>query len=239
MDRRLIVVACSCVVAAAAHAGFSPIGAGSPGEPSLASALNSAYGAGAVNIEGTFTLGDYTFERLHDTGAAGLVDLQNPFGFAGAAETFADGVTDFEARVRFAANTNTLAWKDTASGVEQDILTFTGPNNQVNPGLTTTASLSTDFSFVLKGPDTGPAGYSSIAANNGAAGDRLVVFALSRNTDGRQGLLLAWEDRDVNAAGEDDFQDFVVELLAIPSPSAVLLGLVGLSGLAGVARRFR
>ncbi len=72
--------------------------------------------------------------------------------------------------------------------------------------------------------------YSNAAWNGGK--DRMVTF---QSKSDPTKFAFAFED-----GNDDDYQDFVVvlnHLTNIPSPSAVLLGLVGLSALGGIARR--
>ncbi len=265
MMRKGLLMMSGLVLATAANAGFTTIGGS--GEPGIQSNFNAVYGSvSGFDVDGTFTAGDYEFKRVQDFVGGNLLDTGSLLDMSTFShgtydptspgtvtdQLWTDGTTDFAGRVRIAgfsqnfgidfnADTDgTSPTLDNPPGTILSINTNPGifPVGGAGPTGTYDFALGDVWAWAREGGARGP--HNSYAADNtgtGSPADNMITWSFRNTLTNQMGFLVAFDDDGANV--DRDYNDFWVEIAIVPSPSAVLLGMVGLGALAGVTRRFR
>jgi len=239
-----IAVAIACGAAgslAVAGPVFTPLGDPPGREASHASILSDIYGGSFSSIARSEDLsnGEFRARRVPDAGLPGTLRLEGPgAGHARNAtdQQWAGLAADVVVRARYAGDRHTFG------------LIHDGPHSEGFIPLVDTrsrspvlgVSLSESFSWALRDETTGSLWTSRTSDNLDAgrvAHDRLVTYHVTSDSDTRGRYLLFWDDR-INGQrfDDDDFNDAVIEIAAIPAPGS-LGALVAAGALASTRRR--
>ena len=147
-----------------------------------------------------------------------------------------DGTVTVTAQARYAGNSQEFGWDPGAVGGYTKLFDVTGSGFGVTGGVGPIAltglfgwARADDSDAVLSNP------HWSVDAFNADTYDHMVTYYITGPNIVYPTWLLFFED--VTGLGSDrDFNDLVVEVVCIPAPGAVVLGVLGL-GLAGWVRR--
>jgi len=207
-----------------------------PGEDSHLDIINdiySMYGTFSADGLGFDNGSGVTVKRVYDTNG-GDMSLHILLGDeTGVDQIWTDGTAMVTASAKFADLSQSFGWNDnggaTGSGyvellTEADI---GGPSVDI--------MIMGDFLWGIQ--PNGDEWWSAIDQNSDTT-DHLITYYVEGLPDAAPGeavWLLFWED--LPDAGDADYNDFVVELRAIPEPSAFLLVGGGLTALAAIRRR--
>jgi hypothetical protein len=174
-----------------------------------------------------------TVSRVWDTNG-GELTLHILLGDeTGVDQIWTDGTARVRASAKFADLTQSFGWNNNggASGT-----TYTELLNESDIGGPPVDVLITgDFLWGIK--PNGDEWWSNIAENTDAT-DHLITYLVEGLSDAGMNekvWLLFWED--LPSAGDADYNDFVVELRAIPEPGTLLLVGTGLLALAAFRNR--
>jgi hypothetical protein len=174
---------------------------------------------GTVTALRVFDTDDLT-EIIHIvTGDEGNVD-----------QVWTDGLTSVTAQAKYAAHDQSFGWNGGGSGTDYyQLLT----HDDVSLGTVVPISISGDFLWGTK-----PNGdeYWSKDSYNDDELDHMVTYKVEGLETDWTVWLLFWEDLTGSYPSSDrDFNDFVIEVRAIPEPASMLL--FGLGGLALLRKR--
>ncbi|MCX5662433.1 MAG: DUF4114 domain-containing protein [Planctomycetota bacterium] len=213
---------------------------GANGEPTLLTIIQNTYG-GTIStgtIDDTLTLSNgIQLVRVQDTGlnaggtTLGLGDgdptLNND-------SLWHDGTANFTAEAKYASFKQSFGYRVTA-GTETAVFTDNNGSGTSGPFLVGPGG----FTWWRAGTEATTSlleWYSNPAANTGD--DHMITFEVldsgGNALHGNRTWLLAWEDKPF-ASADKDYNDFVVEVVAVPVPAAGLMGLVTLGGAAAVS----
>jgi hypothetical protein len=244
-------------VSATASAAYSTIN--DSGETTVAEILDVIYGDGSIDgdsnafegwssLQGSYTYNGVTLTRVHDRTDAGGVGAS--LNIAGTQtldqsvndQVWVDGIADAAGEARFAGYNQQFGYKDGASGGSySNLFNLSGSGFAVSGGFN-------DQSF--SGPwrwarDGGGDQQSSRDDENDTGTDQAVTFKVEGLTGGKYDYALAvwvvfFEDKDGNDSGADfDYNDLVVEIIAVPLPAPLALAGLGLIGVAAGRKRLR
>jgi len=172
-----------------------------------------------------FTNGNYTFSRIADVGASGVINLKN---IAGSDKDWSGGSYRAEALGGYSMHSHTLGYM--TEGGEFQTISATGvmgENSSIHP--------NESFTWAVQNGN-GQTFYGDNSMNGGS--DHMVSYAMYDASNKLIGAVLFFEDWN-GAASDYDYNDFAVLLTLAPTPQAALLGVLGLGGvgLAGGRRR--
>lgn len=231
-----------------AFAATTPVNtAGSNGEPTLLTIIKNIYNPGgsiAGSIDGTLTLGNgITLVRVQDSGlnaggttlglGDGDITLNND-------TVWHDGTVNFTAEAKYASYKQSFGFK-TSGGTETTVFADNNGSGTSGPTLVGPGQ----FNWWRSGWNTNTLSdnkwFSNPALNQ--TEDHMVTFEVLQSAggpalNGVRTWLLAWEDTKLMFS-DKDYNDFVVEVVAVPLPTSVLAGLstLGVMGLAALRRR--
>lgn len=238
--RRLLGAA--CVVALAAQVGLAGgfsytsfnDGINVPLEPSHSQLLDDIYGGTfmSTGVGGVdFTNGTITASRVFDAGG-GLPMLHLVTGGpSGVDQIWTDGTATVTAEAKFALFGQSFGWNGGGLGTTyNELLTDADVG-----GPPVTFMVTGDFLWGID-PTTPNTWWSMQSNNTDGAGDHLITYQISGLGVPETVWLLFWEDEEVTTS-DLDFNDFVIEVRAIPEPATAMLLLMG--GAAGLLRRRR
>jgi hypothetical protein len=222
--------------------GYSPVvypGYG-PEEPSHATILGDAYGGTFVGsgtdfgdgLWSVFSNGLITAYRVYDfdeedefihilTGDQNNVD-----------QIWTDGIAHITATAVYAAYEQSFGWNKGGLGTDyQELLT----HNDVGNGAIKIFLPSERFLWGIQPRNHTYEWWSKNSYNNGDD-DHLVTYYIDgASIEGETVWMLFWEDLPSDDPWDQDYQDFVIEVRAIPEPTSILL--LGAGALALVRKR--
>ena len=209
--------------------GYSTVIYGYGWEPSHATILGDTYG-GTFTGSGTdlgdglwtiFSNDSITASRVYDfDGEDEIINLFNG-NQTNVDQIWSDGMAKITAEARYGELGQSFGWNGGGLGTDDyyEILT----NADIGNGPVEIPIHSEQFLWGIR-----PGGVNKIWSKNScnADGDHLVTYHIDgASLNGETVWMLFWED----AVAGDDYQDFVVEVRAIPEPNTLLL--LGLGGL--------
>jgi hypothetical protein len=209
------------------------------GELSHSEILDLVYGSGFVTtgVSGLdFTNGTVTASRVWDTDD-GDETLHVYLGDeSGIDRIWTDGTVQVSAQVKYAEHDQSFGWNQGGLGTSyQELLTevnLGGPAIEIE--------VTGDFLWGSQ-PQNGGAPeewWSELTYNNDGQ-DHLVTYFIEGlpDLDGVTVWLQFWED--LPSLGDADFNDFVVEVQAVPEPGTLVLAGLALAGFAAHRQRRR
>lgn len=182
----------------------------------LAGSLGSVLDLNSVSQ----SFGGYTFTRLDDTDP-NATDLLVPTPYGDS--NWYDGNGTYYARARYAGYQQTLFIVQGAT--DTPILSINGTAYQYISGPPGNFTVNGNFLWG-RGTTNAVATQHSNDPN-----DPLMTYLVTNNQLGYYAWWLFWED-----GIDDDYNDLIVEISAVPVPAAALLGLIGM-GLSFALRR--
>jgi MYXO-CTERM domain-containing protein len=218
-----------------ASAGFTAVNAPSTmGEMSHEQILEGIYGGNFSPAGVNYTNGAVTATRIDDFGVGGMLNLA--MGGPGTADdsVWNDGVAAAAAEARFAGFEQNFGYFNGASGGA-----FTQLFATSGSGFAVSGSGLVDFTGGTWrwGRTGGPNVHSGLASENADGVDHMVTYRIT-GLGGATTWLVFFEDKNMGDEEADfDYNDLVVEIVAVPTPMAAGMGLAGLAGVAGVRRR--
>ncbi|MBN2445634.1 MAG: DUF4114 domain-containing protein [Phycisphaerae bacterium] len=222
----IVAVFCGTI----ANAGFVRVSMPTAGgEASHTSILEAYYSSGSAWIaSGTrtddggtpvdFTNGVLTATRVSDSGLGGTLDP------AAQSVSLADDAQwvgwqyDFQAVARYASYSQQFGYD-----LDGDGLGFVNLFDLSGSGMNVTgsASLTLDAGQTLAWVRGGSGyQYSSRSTDNVDQLDHMVTYRITGLGDGKSHYMLFWED--LTNGGDRDYNDLVVEAVAVPEPSAII-----------------
>jgi hypothetical protein len=257
MTRLIPVAAAAAFVTASAPAAYSTIN--DSGETTVAEILDVLYGDGSIDgdnnafegwssLEGSFTHNGVTLTRVHDRKDNG--DRGDSLNIAGTQtldqsvtdQVWVDGIADAAGEARFAGFNQQFGFKNGDSGGSYtNLFNLSGSGFGVSGGFSG-QSFAGEWRW---GRDGGGDQQSSRDDENDGGTDQMVTFKVEGLTGGKyDGALAVWvvffEDKDGNDGGADfDYNDLVVEIIAVPLPAPLALAGLGLIGVAAGRKRLR
>ncbi len=232
-------VALCLALVAPVSADFSSVSAPFPGELGHGDILSGIYG-GSFTLDGNgvdWSNGAITATRIDDKGLGGIMNIVN--GTPGAADdqVFDDGFIEAHASAKYTILPNqSFGFFGGASGGSYNKLFDVS-----GYGFATTGSMSmvdASGSTWRFAHQRGAHTHSSRAADNFLGIDWMVSYQITGLDDGWTTWALFWEDA---FGGIGDYNDVVVEVRAtakpIPTPTATMLGVLGLGAIACLRRR--
>jgi hypothetical protein len=174
-----------------------------------------------------------TAKRVYDTNG-GDMSLHILLGDeTGVDQIWTDGTAMVSASAKFANLTQSFGWNDNGGSSGTGYVELLNEGDIGGPS----ADIMITGDFLWGIQPNGDEWWSYIDAN-GDVTDHMITYFVEGLPDvplGEAVWLLFWED--LPSAGDADYNDFVVELRAVPEPSAFLLLAGGLTGLAAFRRR--
>ena len=229
-----------------ALAGFTRVTG--PGEMSIKGLLDGIYGATdfVPNLQnaGTYSSAStgITAVRVDDYGVGSPLHLL--YGYAGGGPVpssgddsyWTDGIATITAEAKYSSYSQAFGYTDAAG--YHELFEYTGPSGLIAPGTVMGSVDLTGTNWVWdRSEATGDAlpganHWQSAPSGNSDYLDHMITFEILGPIVPENGKvwLLLWDD-DVYG-GESDFNDFAVQIVAIPAPAAVVMGVFGL-GLVG------
>jgi hypothetical protein len=252
--KKVIGIFAVLAVASSALAGFTQIG-GSSGA-STKTILDQVYGGSFVGVgnnstkglnwgASSYSNGTVTLTRVDDFGAGSPLPLKSLAAGINDDQAWQDGTIKAKARARYAAYSQEFGWNrlvNTGSGYalsggfQQLFKVNVADNNMINPGQNTSGpfQLSSLFAWARRGNGPYNPQYSLESANQDGL-DHMLTYLLDYG-NGHKSWLLFFEDQLQQQQTDWDYNDLVVEVMVVPAPAAVLLGVLGL-GVVGWAKR--
>jgi hypothetical protein len=210
-----------------------------PGEDShldIVSDIYSSYGgsfASDGNLGFVNSAEGITVKRVYDTNGPDM-SLHILLGDENDVDQiWTDGTAMVTASAKFASLTQSFGWNDNGGDSGTGYVELLNEGDIGGPSVD--IMITGDFLWGIQ--PNGDEWWSYIDAN-GDVTDHLITYYVEGLPDvggGEAVWLLFWED--LPSAGDADYNDFVVELRAIPEPSAFLLVAGGLTALAAIRRR--
>jgi hypothetical protein len=238
---QLLIVAFSAA-SASAYA-YTTVNAPPSGEEShiqIVSGIYASYGGTFVadGLGFTNTTAGITVKRVYDTHTSAetldiLMSDQTTVD-----QAWSGAVADMLAMAEWAGNTQSAGWNQ-GEGAGGLGTTYYGLVTDAEIG-GTPVSIAPNGSFLWGSQSNGSTWWSLPTANSDGGGDHMVTYFVEgidvAGLD--KGWLLFWEDSAIGT-GDGDYNDFVIQVTAIPEPGTALLVGSGLIGLALLQRRGR
>ncbi len=222
-----VVALCMVLAPSAAFAGAfgytafnEPVGGLEPNQPAI---LDTIYGGTFVASGVDFTNGAITARRVFDHGGGNLPLNIVTGNQTGVDQTWTDGTAMITAQAMFALFPQSFGWNGGGLGTTYtELLTDADIG-----GAPINLSVAGDFLWGIN-PGSPDMWWSLQTNNNDGANDHLVTYAVEGLGIPETVWLLFWEDKPF-ATSDLDYNDFVIEIRAIPEPaSAFLLAIGGL-----------
>lgn len=231
--RAIAAAAALCASHAAfAAASFTTINNTGP-EMSQATLLGLIYGGTWSRISGTqsYTNGPLTAFRVADGGLSTPISIATSGPALVHDSLWQGGPATLTLKAKVAADSHTFGFIEDgvtpAAGTGyQPLMATTG----LNTPLVTT--LPADFRWALHDATTDQL-LTSRAFDNPTGMDQLITYRIQGHSVASPTWLIAWEDRTSNS--DRDFNDAVIEVVAVPEPGAAVLMAMG--GLLSYRRR--
>jgi hypothetical protein len=146
-------------------------------------------------------------------------------------QIWTDGAASVTAQARYAAHTQSFGWNGGGLGTGYvELLT----HEDVGLGTVVPIEIAGDFLWGIQ--PNGDEWWSKNSINTDSGADHLVTYYIEGLITDKTVWLLFWED--LGSSGWDqDYNDFAVEVRAIPEPATIFL--LGLGGLALLRKRTR
>ncbi len=251
----LAAVAVVGLLAAPATADFFTAVSGPPGgEPSMAATFNGMYagstftptGVGLSVYTDTSIGGTMVATRVYDYATSGDLtskgidlDLLSGSPVSGTTDQiWTDGIASARGRVRYAGFGQHFGWDAGTNAASFTSLLSVGSNGYYSGAFTSIGTITGDFLWARADTAGGSnLQWSDVSANTGDNLDHMITYELTGAPgQGSTKIWLLFFD-DQPGGGDRDFNDFVVEINAIPAPGAALLGVLGLGLVARLRRR--
>ncbi len=233
------------------HAGFTTVNGAPGGELGVRDILAGIYGGSFAggSLDGSMSNGSVTVTRVRDYGSSALDAGTLPFNLTDPAGSTAGLATDqilqgeslsFQARARYAGFEQYLGMRSGAAGGGGATLLLqaqgSGFLDGSNAANTAAALLSPgqDFRFIRASNSAFTEhAWSSAAADNVDGADHMIAYRVT-GLGSEARYLLFWEDLGngtartadgsiVSEGWDADYNDFVVEMVAVPAPGALAL----------------
>ena len=218
------------------YTGFGP-GSGEATHLDIISLIYASEGGTFVEDGLDFNNGlGVTVSRVFDTNGGMTLDILLG-DETGVDQVWTDGSAMVSAQAKFASLTQSFGWND--NGGNGDIpYTYTQLLTEANiGGPAVDVEITGDFLWGIQ--PNGDTWWSRIDQNSDDT-DHLMTYFVEGLSDlamGEKAWLLFWEDLDYSAPSDGDYNDFVIELRAIPEPGTLFLVGAGLAGLAAFRQR--
>jgi hypothetical protein len=212
-----------------------------PEEPGHSEILGDVYGGTFVGSgidlgDGLWTIfsnGLVTAYRVYDTDEDDEIIHVIYGDQTNVDQIWTDGTATITAEAKYAAYTQSFGWNGGGLGTDyHELLT----HNDVGNGAKVITRPSEQFLWGIQ-PYYHTYEWWTKNSYNGSGEDHLVTYYIDgASISGETVWMLFWEDLPSGDPWDQDYQDFVIEIRAIPEPMSILL--FGLGALA-VARRRR
>ncbi len=205
------------------------------GEPSMFDLLGAIYGGTWHNGGVDYTNDEITALRVYDfDDGQETVHLVNGDQFD-IDQVWTDGIATVTAQAKYAGLDQSFGWNQ--GGTDpcnyQELLSYSGPSGIITGGDVVEIDITGDFLWGIR--PNGSEWWSRMSLNSDGGSDHLVTYLMDGvGEPGEKVWLLFWEDLP-SSGWDQDYQDFVVEIRAVPEPMTMCL--FGLGGLALLRKR--
>jgi hypothetical protein len=254
--RLIAAVAVVAFATANSHAEYTTVL--DSGETTVAEILDVLYGDGSIDgnnnafegwstLQGAFTYNNITITRVHDRRNGGT--LGSNLDFAGGQtldesvndQIWEDGIASGQGEAKYAGFSQKFGYKPGASGATYTNLFDLSGNGFNVSGSFTGLSFSNPLRWARDGQGSQ---MSSLESDNDPDGDQMITFKIEGLTGGAYDTahavwIVFFEDKDGNEGSDWDFNDLVVEIIAVPLPAPLALAGLGLLGVAAGRKRLR
>jgi len=204
-------------------------------EPSMFDILGGIYGGTWINGGPDYTNGDITAYRVYDfDDGEETVHLIDGDQFD-IDQIWTDGIATVTAQAKYASNDQSFGWNQ--GGTDpcnyQELISYDGPSGVIEDGPVVEIEIDGDFLWGTQ--PNGEEWWSKMSLNENGGMDHLITFFIEgASLEDESVWLLFWEDLP-SSGWDQDYQDFVVEVRAVPEPMTICL--FGLGGLALLRKR--
>lgn len=205
------------------------------GEPTMVNILGGIYGGTWVDGGPDYTNGEITVYRVYD-----FDDLDESLHIVNGNQydidqIWTDGIATVTAQAKYASLGQSFGWNQ--GGTDpcnyQELLSYDGPSGVIEGGPVVEIEIAGDFLWGIRPNED--EWWSKMSLNKDGGSDHLITFYVDgANKNGERVWLLFWEDLP-SPGWDQDYQDFVIEVRAVPEPMTICL--FGLGGLALLRKR--
>jgi len=204
------------------------------GELSHEAIAEQIYGGDFVQSGVNYSNGTIDLVRVWDSDPGTMsIDILTGDATTDVDQVWTDGIANVMAEAKFAAFGQTWGWNVSGStATSGDYVELLNQTDIGGPGLMINLTGPTLFGIR---PSSGDTWWSREDQNSDTA-DHVVTYQVVGLGGPEVVWLQFWEDLP-DGSSDHDYNDFVIQLTAIPEPGTALLLGLGLLGLAGMRRR--
>ena len=205
------------------------------GEPTMVNIFSGIYGGTWTNGGPDYTNGDITAYRVYDyDDGEETVHLIDGDQFD-IDQIWTDGIATVTAQAKYASLGQSFGWNQ--GGTDpcnyEELINYSGPSGVIEDGPTVEIDIDGDFLWGIQ-PNSDE-WWSKMSHNEDGGMDHLISFFIDgASLEDESVWLLFWEDLP-SSGWDQDYQDFVIEIRAVPEPMTICL--FGLGGLALLRKR--